>query len=70
MPVLLIATSPRGTGITAPDQPTAEHVRQILAGAFSDVQKRAHTVDVGIGIEAFDAGKPSVDGWILIRLAL
>lgn len=56
MPVLLIATSPRGTWITAPDRTTADTLRTLLTGTFQEVRKREHTVDVGIGVEAMEAG--------------
>ena len=56
MPLLLIATSPRCTWITAPDRATADHLRELLVGMFDEVRKREHTVDVGIGADAMEAG--------------
>lgn len=56
--VLLIATSPRGTWITSPDSGTAERVEALLSGVWwARVAVRAFTVDVGIGVEAYEAGE-------------
>ncbi len=59
--VLLIATSPRSTWITATDPDTAAAVRTVLGDRCSDVhrggQRDGLACDVGIGVEAFEAGE-------------
>ncbi len=60
MTTLLIATSPRSTWITAPDAESAEAIRHLLAGRFSQVRRAGRldplAIDVGNGVEAMDAG--------------
>jgi hypothetical protein len=61
MPTLQIATSPRSTWVTAPDTEHASTIRSLLDGRFSEVRRRGQldplAVDVGIGIEAYEAGE-------------
>jgi hypothetical protein len=58
--VLLIATSPRSTWITARDEATARRVREVLGPRAADVRRRgvfdplAVDVGVGVGVEAGD----------------
>ncbi|WP_139770679.1 hypothetical protein [Paenarthrobacter ureafaciens] len=57
---LLISTSPRSTLITAPDADTAAAIRSILTGSCWEVHRDGIvdplTLDVGIGVEAMEAG--------------
>lgn len=59
--VLLIATSPRSTWITAPDRNTVAIVRSVLGGRAGEVQRNGKlddlACDVGIGIDAYVAGE-------------
>jgi hypothetical protein len=61
MTTLMIATSPRSTWITAPDVDSAAAIRALLAGRFLEVRRRGQldplAIDVGIGVEAMDAGE-------------
>lgn len=61
MTLLLIATSPRSTWITSPDQPTADAVSAVLGDRAYEVHRKgvrdALACDVGIGVEALEAGE-------------
>jgi hypothetical protein len=71
MTTLLIATSPRSTWITAPDAESATAIRALLAGRFDEVRRRGQldpfAFDVGIGVEAMDAGDPLLGAGYLFR---
>lgn len=57
---LLISTSPRSTWITSPEADTAAAIRSILADSCWEVRRDGVvdplTLDVGIGVEAMEAG--------------
>lgn len=59
--VLRIATSLRSTWITAPDSESAKAIRALLDGRFDPVRRHGQidplAIDVGIGVEAFEAGE-------------
>jgi hypothetical protein len=61
MTTLMIATSPRSTWITAPDVDSAAAIRALLVGRFHEVHRRGQVdplaIDVGIGVEAMEAGE-------------
>lgn len=58
---LQIVTSPRSTWITAPDAGNAATIRSLLAGRFDEVRRDGRSdplaVDVGVGIDAYEAGE-------------
>jgi hypothetical protein len=61
MNVLFIATSPRSTWITAPDDESGKTIRRLLDGRFDAVHRHGQSdplaIDVGIGVEALEAGE-------------